>query len=76
MSTNRKSTVAWIKSGFNAGHQDIMDDMVANETKLHKQEASPKETEQCDDDLSILDEASYGSFSDSSNRKYAEPFLQ
>lgn len=75
MSTNRKSTVAWIQKGFNAGHQDILDDMVANETKLHKQ-ASLEETEH--EDLSFVeDEASYCSSSTvSSTVRYAESFLQ
>lgn len=75
MSTNRKSTVAWIKSGFNAGRRDSLDDFVAHETKLHKQ-ASLLETEE-HDDLSFRDEASYCSSSTiSSTVRYAESFLQ
>lgn len=73
-STDRESTVAWIKSGFNAGHQDILDDMVAKETKLHK-EASLEQTEE-HHDLSVRDEASYHSSSTSSTHRYTESFLQ
>ncbi|GFH44010.1 hypothetical protein CTEN210_00484 [Chaetoceros tenuissimus] len=75
--TNRESAVAWMKSGFNAGQKEIVDNMVANETKLHRQASLQKieETDESSSDYqSIGDAGSYSSTSTIS--RYAEPFLE
>ena len=75
--TNRESAVAWMKSGFNAGQKEIVDDMVAKETKLHRQASLQKieETDESSSDYqSIGDTGSYSSTSTIS--RYAEPFLE
>ena len=75
--TNRESAVAWMKRGFNAGQKEIVDDMVAKETKLHRQ-ASLQKIEETDESFSdyqsIGDTGSYSSTSTIS--RYAEPFLE
>ena len=75
MSTNRESTVAWIKSGFNAGHQDILDDMVAKETTLQRQASLEATDEESSSNYPEIGET--GSYSSTSSAsRYAEPFLE
>lgn len=60
---------------FNAGHQDILDDMVAKETTLHRQASLEATDEESSSDYpDIGDTGSYSSTSTTS--RYAEPFLE